>query len=83
MSAVQAITQPIVVKPVEYLGPRRIYIASHRGETFWTLDDATELLIGLTAAIERAIDPTPLPEPEPTPRKLPQPKPTTNLEDLA
>jgi len=76
-------TQQIVVKPVEYLGPRRIYIASHRGETFWAIDESIDLLTQLTAAIERAIDPTPLPEPEPTPRKLPQPKSTTNLEDLA
>lgn len=73
----------IIVKPVESLGPRRIYMKTHRGETFYSIEDAIEILIQWTAALERAIDPTPLPEPEDKPRR-PIPRPTTpNLEDLA
>lgn len=58
--------QTIFVKPVETSLGRRIYIRSQRGETYWTLEEAIELLMQLTPAIERGIDPTPLPKPERT-----------------
>ena len=56
----------ILVKPIDNSLGRRIYIRSQRGETYWTLEEAIELLMQLTPAIERGIDPTPLPKPERT-----------------
>lgn len=65
----------VLIKPTEALGFRRIYIKTHRGETFHSLEEAIEMLTQLTVALERAIDPTPLPVPEPVMRKL---SPSTN-----
>lgn len=75
----------VIAKPVEYLGPRRIYIRSRRGETYWSVEEATELLIQLTSAIERAIDPTPLPKPiieHSLPRVTPPSRPSRDIGDL-
>ena len=79
----------LVVKVSESLGPRNIYIRSARGESYWGLDEALDLLVLLTAALERAADPTPLPEPAPRrtvepPHRhiLPAPKSPAKLEDI-
>jgi len=73
----------ILIKPTESLGFRRIYIKTHRGETFHSLEEAIEMLTQLTAALERAIDPTPLPVPEPVVRKpSPSTTPTLSAKDI-
>lgn len=78
--------EQIRVEPQQFTNSRVIMLHTVRGTMYLPLEEATAILIKLTAALERAIDPTPLPEPEivtrPRPTRRPT-NPTTNLEDLA
>jgi len=59
----------IAVRPTELVsGVRRLWLTSRFGTSLWSIEDATALLIALTAGLERAIDPAPLPEELPVPR---------------
>jgi len=59
----------IAVRPVELVpGTRRLWLTSRFGTSLWSIEDATALLVALTAGLERAIDPAPLPEELPMPR---------------
>jgi len=59
----------IMVRPTELVpGVRRLWITSRYSTSLWSIEDATALLVALTAGLERAIDPTPLPEELPVPR---------------
>lgn len=74
----------LYTRVVDHSIGRRILCHDH-GTWYWTIDEATYFLISLTAALERALDPTPLP-PDPEPERIPSPVPkskTTNIEDLA
>jgi hypothetical protein len=80
----------VIVKPVERSIGRGIYMRTHRGETYYSLEEALEILIQFTAALERAADPTPIvstyvpaaPYRSASPSPRPQRGPV-NLEDLA
>lgn len=82
------VVYPIEVFPIEFAnGERRIVIHSNHGGHSYCLESATLLLIQLTSALERAIDPAPLPEAEPNlpllpPRKKTPPLPSRDIGDL-
>lgn len=52
------------VAPRQFSTGRVIMLHTVRGTMHLPLAEAAEVLIQLTSALERALDPTPLPEPE-------------------
>lgn len=75
----------IVVKCLETSVPgrRHILIRRHGGESYLSIVAATSLLLKLTEALNRSLDPTPIvKEAKPKLNKAPTPV-TSKLEDLA